>query len=129
MPRKITTYIVFVSFINLFGCYSFVNISYNEFEDDRKNDNPPKELFINISDHSRYHCSGELFWVEQDSIKIKGAIVLNDYEKPFTGKFAIKDIESIEVKSLDEEMTILLTGFLIGCVVLLAIMNWEIRVM
>ena len=119
MPKKITTYILFFSFLNLFGCYSFENISFTQYENEIKNDNPPKELFINTSDYSRYHCNGNLLEVQGDSIKIKGTTVFSNYEKPFDGKLAIKDINYIEAKYLDSGSTIVLVVLIVGGAALL----------
>ena len=128
MPKKITTYIVFFSFLHLLGCYSYETISFPELENEIKTGEAPKELFINTSNQKKYHCSGELFWIEADSIRIKGTIVLTgDYEEPYTGKIAIKNIESIEVESLNEGTTALVVGSVVGCSVLLILLASETK--
>ena len=119
MPKKIITYIAFFSFIHLLGCYSFETISFNQYEDEIKDDNPPKELFINTSDYSRYHCNWNLLEVQGDSIKIKGTTVFGKYEQPFEGKLAIKDIKYIEAKYLDTWTTIILVVAIVGGAALL----------
>jgi hypothetical protein len=128
MPKKVTTYVVFFAFINLIGCYSYETISFPEFENELKAGDTSNALFINTFDQKKYHCSGKLFSVEQDSIRIKGTIVFSDdYEEPYAGKIAINDIESIEVESLNEGTTALVVGSVVGCSVLLLLFASETK--
>lgn len=119
MPKKIITYILFLSFIHLLGCYSFENISYNQFAEDATSGNPPTELFINTSDYTRYHCSWNLLEMEVDSISIKGTTVHGKYEEPYKGKIAIKDINYIKAKYFDSWSTIALVVVIVGSAALL----------
>ena len=119
MKNKILISLLIISFFNYIGCYSFETVSFPEFEDEIKNDNPPKELFINTSDYSRYHCNWNLLEVQEDSIKIKGTTVFGKYEQPFEGKLAIKDIKYIEAKYLDTWTTIILVVAIVGGAALL----------
>jgi len=124
MKRKILISLLVVSLFNYIGCYSYETISFTEFENELKADDVSKELFINTSDLKKYHCSKDFLEVHEDSIKVKGKIVIReDYEEPFTGKLAIKDIESIEISNLDALATILLVGSVAGCVAILIFLS------
>lgn len=107
MPKKITTYILFFSFLHLVGCYSFETITYSEFEEVMKTEDAPKDIFIKTFDSKKYHFSQKMFTLEGDSININGTIVLNDKEEPFTGKIAQENIKSIELKNFSTGKTII----------------------
>ena len=107
MPKKITTYILFFSFLHLVGCYSFETTTYSEFEEVTKTEDAPKDIFIITFDSTKYHFRQEMFTLEGDSININGTIVLNNKEEPFTGKIAKENIKSIELKNFSTGKTII----------------------
>ena len=123
MPKKITTYILFFSFLHLVGCYSFEKITYSEFEDVMKTEDAPKDILIKTFDSKKYYFSQKMFTLEGDSININGTIVINDKEKPFTGKIAQENIKSIELKNFSTGKTIIFASSVAVGVTLIVLLN------
>jgi hypothetical protein len=114
MPKKIITYIVFISFLHLIGCYSTNYLSYSEFEGMILKNGQPKEFYIITKNAQRYHLADWGLTLDEDSVNIKGAIDFGDHEEPFIGKISIEDIESIEVESINGVTTTVLVVSIVG---------------
>ena len=116
---------VFISFLVLaltnflVGCYSseLVNVAeYRQVEEEGK----PDEIFVETKDSQRYHFLNTGYYIENDTLYGKGAIVVDGIEQAFEGKFALSDIESIQFEDVDGVKT---TVLVIGIVAILIIIG------
>jgi len=85
------------------GCYSseLVNVTeYKQIEEEDKSD----DIRV-ITIYSEYYLSD--FYIENDTLYAKGKEILYNKEKPFDGKIALSDIESIQFEYLNGVTTAL----------------------
>ncbi len=109
MYKKLISSILVVALLNLLGCYSseLVNVTeYKQIEEEDKSD----DIRV-ITIYSEYYLSD--FYIENDTLYAKGKEILYNKEKPFDGKIALSDIESIQFEYLNGVTTAL---FVLGMV-------------
>ncbi len=97
MYKKLISSILVVALLNLLGCYSseLVNVTeYKQIEEEDKSD----DIRV-ITIYSEYYLSD--FYIENDTLYAKGKEILYNKEKPFDGKIALSDIESIQFEYLN----------------------------
>ncbi|MCH7774712.1 MAG: hypothetical protein IH784_09955 [Bacteroidetes bacterium] len=108
MYRKIFIGFLLLALINfLLGCYSSAWITvpeYNQIEEEDK----PDYIYVKTKDNQEYHFSESNFYIENDTLYAKGKEILYNKEKPFDGKIALSDIESIQFEYLNGVTTTLL---------------------
>ena len=123
MPRKFITYIVFFTFLNLVGCYSYQSVTYEEFKDINPGDIHSGDIFIVTNDSSKYHTSWWIFSEQNDSVMIQGSKFIGTEQKPYTGKIAVSDIRTLEVDKVDDSATTVwvLAGIAAGILLFVAI--------
>ena len=119
MPRKLITYIVFFTFLKLIGCYSYQELTYQDFESTNPDDISSEDIYIITRDSSKYHSSLWNFSEYEDSVFIKGSKYIGEQQAPFKGKIAVSDIHTIEVDKYDGGKTVLAIS--IGIVVGIAV--------
>ena len=103
MYKKLISSILVVALLNLLGCYSseLVNVTeYKQIEEEDKSD----DIRV-ITIYSEYYLSD--FYIENDTLYAKGKEILYNKEKPFDGKIALSDIESIQFEYLNGVTTAL----------------------
>jgi len=105
MPRRFITYIIFFTFLKLIGCYSYQEVTYQEFESTNPNDINSEDIYIITRDSTKYHSNWWTFSVYEDSVYIKGSKYYGNGQTAFKGKIAVSDIETIEVDKYDETAT------------------------
>ena len=103
MYKKLISSILVFALLNLLGCYSSELVNVTEYKQIEEEDKPDNIRVITI--YSEYYLSD--FYIENDTLYAKGKEILYNKEKPFDGKIALSDIESIEVESLNSLNTIL----------------------
>ena len=117
MYKKLITSILVVALLNLLGCYSseLVNVTeYKQIEEGKISD----DIRVITKDSLEYHFTESDVYVENDTLYGKGKEILYNKEKPFDGKIALSDIESIQFEYLNGVTTALLV---LGIVALLFI--------
>jgi len=123
LPRKFFTYIVFISFLNLVGCYSYQSVTYEEFKYINPGDIHSEDIFIVTNDSSKYHMSWWTFSVHNDSVIIQGSKFVGTEQKPYNGKIAVSDIKTLEIDKYDGSATTVwvLVGTTAGIFALIAL--------
>jgi hypothetical protein len=105
MYKKLISSILVVALLNLLGCYSsdLVTVTeYNQIEDENK----PDDIRVMTNDSQEYHFSKSNFYNDGDTLYWKEKVLLSKEEKPFEGKFAFWEIESIQLEKVIENYSV-----------------------
>jgi len=89
----------------------------------------PDEIYLTKFDSTRYHFLRNNFYIEDDTLYGKGKLLLGDREELIERKFALSEIELIEVENLNLGNTIALSAGitlgLLGVALIIIIANWK----
>ena len=124
MKRFISAILIPCLLLQLYGCYSFQNISADElyFQEERD------DISFVDSNGYKYLFRAQDYSISNDSLEGKGlkSKIDNDFEKElFKGKYAISDMKLLKADRVDGIVTLLLIGGIIGAVILVGILSWE----
>ena len=94
MNKKLISSILVVALLNLLGCYSksFIGPELKEVEE---KEDKADEIYVKTKDHQEYHFSDSNFYIENDTLYGKAG----DKGQFFEGKFALREIRSIQLES------------------------------
>jgi hypothetical protein len=112
MKKYISAILVPCLLLQLFGCYSFQNISVEELSNKKEMDDI---TFIDANDYE-YLFKAKNYTISNDSIEGKAMrnIIKNDLENEvFKGKIALSDIKSIQ----EDRINYVTTSLLVLCIV------------
>ena len=111
MYRKFFISFLLLALINfLFGCYSAESITVSEYKQVEENEGKSDEIRIITKDSEEYHFSESNFYIENDTLYGKGALLQSEEEQPFEGRFAFGEIESIQWEVVGQNYTTLMTA-------------------
>ena len=105
MRRYISTILIPCFLLQLFGCYSFQNISTDELYDQ----NERCDISFVDSNGYKYLFRAQDYIISNDSLEGKGlkSKIDNDFESElFKGKYAISDMKSLEADRFNPLITI-----------------------
>ena len=121
MKRYISAVLIPCLLMQLYGCYSFQNISVEELSNQKGRDDI---IFIDTNDYE-YLFKAKNYTISNDSIEGKAMRnkINNETEKEvFKGKIALSDIKSIQEDQINYVTTSLLflciAGIIVGAVAL-----------
>jgi len=118
MKRYISAILIPCLLLQLFGCYSFQNISSEELSNQKEMDD---FTFFDNSGY-KYLFKAKDYTISNDSIEGKGlkSKIDNDLERElFKGKFAISDMKSIQEDRFNFVNTSILVLAIVGTIYLL----------
>ena len=116
MNNKVFITFLMLAFINIIaGSYSFESITVPEYNQVEREEGKPNEIYVKTKDYREYHFSDSNFYIENDTLYGKGAIVVDGIERAFEGKLALSDIQSIQFEYLNgDTTTFLVLGIVAG---------------
>ena len=96
MYKKVFISFLILTLINFIaGCYSFQPVNVTEYQRIEEEDGKQNEIYVITKDYQEYHFSDSNFYIENDTLFGKVKIMIR--ELPFEGKFALGEIETIQV--------------------------------
>jgi hypothetical protein len=97
MYKKVFISFLLLALINFVaGCYSFQPVNVNEYKRIEEEDGKQTEIYVTTKDYKEYHFLNSNFYIENDTLFGKAKVIVS--ELPFEGKFALEDIETIQVE-------------------------------
>ena len=118
MKRFISAILIPCLLLQLYGCYSFQNISTDELYFQKERD----DISFVDSNGYKYLFRAQDYAISNDSLEGKGlkSKIDNDFEKElFKGKYAISDMKLLKADRVDGAVTLLLVGGIIGAFIFL----------
>ena len=107
MKKYINSILIVCLLLQLSGCYSFRDISRDDFE----NQSEAKTLYIKTKFQETYRVDLGNYDVQNDTLYGKGEkIVTSSVTQPFEGCISVNDIESFQIEYYDDEKIMLLLG-------------------
>ena len=103
MNKKLISSLLVIALLNLVGCYSFQSVTVPEYQNIEEEDGKPMEIFVTTKDFQEYHFSDSNFYIENDTLYGKRILFLSEEELPFEGKFALGEIESIQLEEFGQK--------------------------
>jgi len=116
MKKYISAVLIPCLMMQLFGCYSFQNISVEELSNQKERD----DITLNDTENYEYLFKVKNYTISNDSIvgKAMRNKINNETEKEvFKGKIAISDIKSIQKYQINYVTSTLLILSLVGIIV------------
>jgi len=119
MNKKIVTLILINAIlIQIVGCYSYQEITKEEFLNAKENE----DLRVTTKNQTSYEFESEDYIVKNDSIYGNGKIVNTKikkrYYKDFEGSIYLEDIKSFQFDSFDIISTIIVVAVSVGFIAL-----------
>ena len=99
------------------SCYSSKFVAFNEYQKNKDEIRKQDEIQIITRDKERYRFSKSDYYIVYDTLRGKGARLLDDKEYPFNGRIALSDIESVQLERIDWLVTGLVSFGIISVVV------------
>ena len=124
MKKYISAILVPCLLLQLYGCYSFQNISADELYSQEERD----DISFVDSNGYKYLFRAQDYAINNDSLEGKGlkSKINNDFEKElFKGKYAISDMKSLKADREDVTAILLLVGGIIGVFILFGYLLWK----
>ncbi len=95
MYKKVFISFLILTLINFIaGCYSFQPVNVTEYQRIEEEDGKQNEIYVITKDYQEYHFNSN-FYIENDTLF--GEVKVMVKELPFEGKFALGEIETIQV--------------------------------
>ena len=107
MYKKLIASVLVVALLNLVGCYSFAPVTVPEYQQVEEKEGKPDEIRVITKDSQEYHFTD--FYIKNDTLYGKGISLLSFGELPYEGKFALGEIESIQLEDFVQEYPSLMT--------------------
>src|SRR4030067_995180 len=121
MPKKIITYVTFIAFLHMVGCYTYDQVNYSEFREMDVYSSIGDDIFLHTKDSLKYHMSKFAFNVKDDTLHFNGALVVGEQEIPNRGTIPVENIESIEILKADGTKTAIMIGGVTLALILIAL--------
>jgi hypothetical protein len=119
MHRKIISSLVFVSFLNLIGCYSYQTISKEELNKAEEY----RDLQVITKDQRTYEFDKGNYTFTEDSIYGSGKLKIKDDQrvnKNYEGSIYFEDIKKLKMDGFDLVTTILVIAIPVALVAIAA---------
>jgi len=110
MYQKIVAAILVITLLNLFGCYSFHSVTVNEYKQFELEEGTPGEVYVKTKNNRWYHFINYNYYIENDTLRGSGKVLINGWQNAPNSKIALCDIEYIGV----EEMNMYTTSLLVA---------------
>ena len=126
MIKKFITSILIVAFMNLLGCASIQSFTVSEYKQNEEKYDKPDEINVVTKDGQEYHFTEPITVFKRDTFHVNG--ILTTYsEQRVDRKFALSDIESIQLANTIISGTTFLLALGIVCIIgaIYIWVNWE----
>ena len=114
MYKRYISSILIVALLNLAGCYSYQEITKEEFLNAKENE----DLRVTTKNQNTYEFDSEDYIVRNDSIYGNGKVVniklKKRYYKDFKGSIYLGDVESFQFDNFDVISTIVVVAVTVG---------------
>ncbi len=115
-----------IALINFTGCYSFNSINVSEYDQFKKDQGTPQEIYVKTKNNLWYHFTNYDFYVKNDTLYGNGRILSEGWHNTQNCKIAIDEIESLGVEKLNMYTTSVLAGLGILSVLTIAVLFFEV---